>query len=105
VVRPAGLVRFLPKGDDSKIFLGEPVDASVDVGAAVRKGEEVRANVYNGSSVLDAGDPTGETAVIGRVLSPLAREEVGTIRCIGLNVSPNRSISCLSFCGLEGISY
>ena len=104
-MRPAGLVRFLPKGDDSKIFLGEPVDASVDVGAAVRKGEEVRANVYNGSSVLDAGDPTGETAVIGRVLSPLAREEVGTIRCIGLNVSPNRSFSCLSFCGLEGISY
>ena len=37
--------------------------------------------------MLDAGSPTGEKAVIGRVLSPLKRSEVGTIRCIGLNVS------------------
>jgi 2-keto-4-pentenoate hydratase/2-oxohepta-3-ene-1,7-dioic acid hydratase in catechol pathway len=79
------IVRFVPKGDESKILLGEPVDASVDVGVAVRKGEDVVVNVYSGSSVLDARSPTGETAVIGRILSPLARKEVGTIRCIGLN--------------------
>lgn len=78
----------MPKGDESKVLLGEPVDASVDVGAAVRKGEEVQVRVYSGSSVLDAGSPTGETSVVGRVLSPLARKEIGTIRCIGLNVSP-----------------
>jgi hypothetical protein len=77
----------VPKGDESKILLGEPADVSVDVGAAVRKGEDVVVNVYSGTSVLDAGSPTGETAVIGRILSPLARKEVGTIRCIGLNVS------------------
>lgn len=82
-----GIVRFVPKGDESKVLLGEPVDASVDVGAAVRKGEEVQVRVYSGDSVLDAGSPTGETSVVGRVLSPLARKEVGTIRCIGLNVS------------------
>jgi len=82
-----GIVRFVPKGDESKVLLGEPVDAAVDVGAAVRKGEEVQVRVYSGGSVLDAGSPTGETAVVGRVLSPLARKEVGTIRCIGLNVS------------------
>ncbi|KAK3306927.1 uncharacterized protein B0T15DRAFT_157804 [Chaetomium strumarium] len=79
------LVRFVPKGHDSKILIGEPVDGSVDVGAAVRKGEDVQVKVYSGTSVLDAGSPTSETATIGRVLSPLAREEVGTIRCIGLN--------------------
>ncbi|KAL2157489.1 hypothetical protein VTH06DRAFT_6040 [Thermothelomyces fergusii] len=79
------LVRFVPKGDDSKILIGEPADSSVDVGAAVRKGEDVQVKVYSGTSVLDAGEPTGETAVIGRILSPLAQEEVGTIRCIGLN--------------------
>lgn len=90
MVRPTGLVRFVPKGDDSKILLGEPVDASVDVGAAVRKGEEVKINVYSGSSVLDVGTPTGEKAVLGRILSPLARKEVGTIRCIGLNVGSSR---------------
>ncbi|KAK4243553.1 hypothetical protein C7999DRAFT_44663 [Corynascus novoguineensis] len=79
------LVRFVPKGDDSKILLGEPVDNSVDVGAAVRKGEDVQVKVYSGKSALDAGSPTGETAIIGRILAPLTQEEVGTIRCIGLN--------------------
>ncbi|KAK1755952.1 hypothetical protein QBC47DRAFT_200747 [Echria macrotheca] len=79
------IVRFVPKDNDSKILLGEPVDADVDVGLAVRKGEDVKVNVYSGSSVLDAGAPTGEVATIGRILAPLAKKEVGTIRCIGLN--------------------
>ncbi|KAJ4300242.1 hypothetical protein N0V88_002914 [Collariella sp. IMI 366227] len=79
------IVRFVPKGEDNKILIGEPANSSVDVGVAVRKGEDVQVKVYSGKSVLDAGSPTGETAVIGRVLSPLTREEVGTIRCIGLN--------------------
>jgi hypothetical protein len=81
-----GIVRFAPKGDDSKVLIGEPADSSVDVGAAVRKGEDVQVKVYSGTSVLDAGSPTGETAVIGRILAPLTQREVGTIRCIGLNV-------------------
>jgi hypothetical protein len=81
----------VPKGDDSKILIGEPADSSVDVGDAVRKGEDVQVRVYSGKSALDAGSPTGETAVIGRILSPLTQEEVGTIRCIGLNVSFSRA--------------
>lgn len=79
------LVRFVPKGDDSKILIGEPADKSVDVGLAVRKGEDVEVKVYSGKSVLDFGSPTGETSVIGRILSPVTAEEAGTIRCIGLN--------------------
>ncbi|KAK3390855.1 hypothetical protein B0H63DRAFT_466634 [Podospora didyma] len=79
------LVRFAPKGDDSKVLIGEPVDRSVDIGAAVRKGEEVKVKVFSGSSVLEAGEPTDQVAVIGRVLSPVSQAEVGTIRCIGLN--------------------
>ncbi|KAK3488182.1 uncharacterized protein B0T23DRAFT_387475 [Neurospora hispaniola] len=79
------LVRFVPKGDDSKVLIGEPVDSQVDVGAAVRKGEDVEVNVYSGTSVLDAGSPTGNKAIIGRILSPVTAQEAGTIRCIGLN--------------------
>jgi len=80
------LVRFVPKGaDGSKILIGEPVDSSVDVGLAVRKGDDVEVKVYSGSSVLSPGSPTDKVAVIDRVLSPLAQSEVGTIRCIGLN--------------------
>jgi hypothetical protein len=94
-----GLVRFVPKGDDSKVLIGEPADAAVDVGAAVRKGEDVKVKVYSGKSVLDFGAPTGETASIGRILSPLAQEEVGTIRCIGLNVSGGPGDGSMRACG------
>ena len=67
-------------------MIGEPVDTDIDVGLATYKGEEVKVDVYDGSSILVPGKPTGRKAVVGRLLSPLAKEEVGTIRAIGLNV-------------------
>lgn len=75
----------MPKGNSSIVLIGQPVDSNVDVGAAVRKGEEVKVKVFSGSSVLDAGTPTDKVEVIDRVLSPLTQVEAGTIRCIGLN--------------------
>ena len=81
-----GLVRFAPKGDAKAVLIGQPVDSDVDVGAAIRKGEEVKVKVFSGSSVLDPGSATDRVETIDRVLSPLSMEEVGTIRCIGLNV-------------------
>lgn len=44
-------------------------------------------NVFSGKSVLSAGEPTGKKETIGKLLSPLTKEEVGSIRCVGLNVS------------------
>ncbi len=57
-----------------------------DVGLATYNGEPVEVNVFSGSSVLDAGQPTGKVEKVYRLLSPLAKHEVGTIRCLGLNV-------------------
>lgn len=82
-----GLVRFTPKSDSTKVLIGQPTDESVDVGVAVREGKEVSVDVFSGSSVLSPGEPSGQTAVIDKVLSPLTQVEAGTIRCIGLNVS------------------
>lgn len=79
------LVRFAPKSDPSKVLLGEPTDEEVDVGLAVREGKEMPMKVWSGSSVLSPGNSTEETAIVDKVLSPLAAHEVGTIRCIGLN--------------------
>lgn len=79
------LVRFVPKGGSSSVLIGEPVDSSVDVGAAVRKGQDVQVKVFSGSSVLSPGSATDKVEVIDRVLSPLDTPEVGTVRCIGLN--------------------
>ena len=81
------LIRFNPKSAPSQILIGEPVDRELDVGLASYSSEEIKVNVYSGSTVLEAGQQTGKEEVVGRLLSPLAKHEVGTIRCIGLNVS------------------
>lgn len=75
----------MPKGNGNTVLIGQPVDSSVDVGSAVRKGEEVHVKVFSGSSVLEPGSPTDKVEVVDRVLSPLTQQESGTIRCIGLN--------------------
>jgi hypothetical protein len=81
------LVRFHPKSAPTTILIGEPVDRELDVGLASYRDEPIRVNVYSGSSVLDAGSQTGKEEILERLLSPVAKHEVGTIRCIGLNVS------------------
>jgi len=81
------LIRFNPKSAPSTVLIGEPVDRELDVGLASYNSEEIKVNVYSGNTVLDAGQQTGKEEVVERILSPLARNEVGTIRCIGLNVS------------------
>jgi hypothetical protein len=82
-----GLVRFVPKSNSAKVLIGEPVDSQLDVGLAVYQGKEVAVRPFSGSSVLNPGHVTGSTEIIDRILSPLAQSEVGSIRCVGLNVS------------------
>ena len=56
--------------------------------------------MFSGKSVLSAGEATGKKETIGKLLSPLTKEEVGSIRCIGLNVS----VCCAEVvrgCGVE----
>jgi len=77
-------VRFA-SNTSPRTFIGKPVSEDQDVGAAVRTGQDVKVEIYSGSSVLSPGSPTGEIQSLGRLLSPLAESEIGTIRCIGLN--------------------
>ncbi|CAG7556513.1 unnamed protein product, partial [Fusarium equiseti] len=80
-----GLVRFVPVADPTKVLIGQPQQDDVDVGMALYQNHEVKVYVFSGRSVLDPGQKTGDTAIVSRLLSPLASSEVGTIRCIGLN--------------------
>jgi hypothetical protein len=95
------LVRFVPRSSPSKILIGQPADKNIDVGAALRKGQEVAVNVWSGSSVLAPGSLTGTTETIDRVLSPLAQNEVGTVRCVGLNVRTMHFSVCSHFLTLN----
>ncbi|CAH0004506.1 unnamed protein product [Clonostachys byssicola] len=78
------LVRFVAK-DSTQILIGQPVKEELDIGITLRQGQDVVVDVFSGLSVLNPGVMTGKTESIGRILSPLAQHEVGTIRCIGLN--------------------
>lgn len=80
-------MRFVPKADASKILIGQPVRVDIDVGLATRRQEPVQVEIFSGSTVLNPGSRTGQIESIDRILSPLAQHEVGTLRCIGLNVS------------------
>ncbi|KAI5476276.1 hypothetical protein MNV49_007913 [Pseudohyphozyma bogoriensis] len=79
------LVRFLPADAGTTPLIGEPVDAALDVGLAIYEGKQVEVELFDGSSVLSPGTKTGEKAIVGKLLSPVSEEEVGTIRCVGLN--------------------
>ena len=80
------LLRF--KDASGRTLLGEPVDAELDVGLASFAGSSFSANIYSGTSILDLDvKPTGEVVEVATVLCPLVASEVGSIRCIGLNVS------------------
>ncbi|KAF2097605.1 hypothetical protein NA57DRAFT_67068 [Rhizodiscina lignyota] len=66
-------------------MLGQPIDQEIDVGKATMQGEDVKVRVFSGSSVLDPGAATDRVETIGTLLAPLSQQEVGTIRCVGLN--------------------
>ncbi|KAL3294501.1 fumarylacetoacetate hydrolase [Colletotrichum asianum] len=79
------LVRFIAE-DDWREYIGEPVDETVDVGAALAASTPVPVRVFSGTSALDASaEPTQRVLNIQKLLPPLTRKEIGTIRCIGLN--------------------
>ncbi|PLN80310.1 hypothetical protein BDW42DRAFT_171255 [Aspergillus taichungensis] len=79
------LVRFTPKSNPAKTLIGEPTDPQIDVGLALYQGKDVSVRPFSGHSVLNPGQKSETTETIGRLLSPLAQSEVGSIRCIGLN--------------------
>ena len=68
-------------------MIGEPSDRNQDVGLASYHNDKIEVEVFSGSSILAPGHRTGQFRQVQRLLSPLAATEVGTIRCIGLNVS------------------
>lgn len=95
-------MRFIAE-DDWREYIGEPVDADVDgelpcldslrpdahtpvVGAALAASIPVPVRIFTGTSALDtSAEPTSRVLNIQRLLPPLSRKEMGTIRCIGLN--------------------
>lgn len=63
------MVRFI--GQDGQVYLGQPVNASIDVGLAVISGETVVANVIKGD-IYTGTVSSKEVAIkkVGRGMTP-----------------------------------
>jgi 2-keto-4-pentenoate hydratase/2-oxohepta-3-ene-1,7-dioic acid hydratase in catechol pathway len=62
------------------------LDTKVDIGAALASNQSLQIRRFSTTSILDtAARPTNTILTISKLLPPLSKSEVGTIRCIGLN--------------------
>ncbi|KAF7299906.1 Fumarylacetoacetate hydrolase [Mycena chlorophos] len=78
------LIRFVA-AETSQVHIGQPVDASLDVGLAAAKGAVIKAHEIVGSTLDTSAQVSSKVLTVKQLLSPLSREEVKYVRCLGLN--------------------
>ncbi|KAJ6587783.1 hypothetical protein B0H10DRAFT_2167963 [Mycena sp. CBHHK59/15] len=78
------LIRFVA-AETSQVHIGQPVDATLDVGLAAHRGAMIQAHEIVGSALDPAARVSSMVLTVKQLLSPLAREQVGYVRCLGLN--------------------
>ncbi|KAK4052287.1 hypothetical protein OIO90_004368 [Microbotryomycetes sp. JL221] len=67
-------------------YIGEPVDDKLDIGKTLFDNKPIQVYRYSGTSILNPGQRLSQTIdEIYQVDSPISQQQVGTIRCIGLN--------------------
>ncbi|KZW04168.1 fumarylacetoacetate hydrolase [Exidia glandulosa HHB12029] len=78
------LIRF-EAAEDGAVHIGQPVDAQLDVGLAFSKNETIKAHEISGSALDPGAQVTDKVLTVKKLLAPLSREQVGLVRCLGLN--------------------
>ncbi|EIW61179.1 uncharacterized protein TRAVEDRAFT_26871 [Trametes versicolor FP-101664 SS1] len=78
------LIRFVA-AETAQIHIGEPVDSKLDIGLAIHQKKPVKAYEIVGSAFDPAAQVTKNVLTVKQLLAPLSREEVGLVRCLGLN--------------------
>jgi 2-keto-4-pentenoate hydratase/2-oxohepta-3-ene-1,7-dioic acid hydratase in catechol pathway len=80
------LIRFIA-AETSRVHIGQPIDANIDVGLASSHGKSILAYEIIGSALDPAAQVSKNILTVKTLLSPLANEEVKVVRCLGLNYS------------------
>ncbi|KAH9884946.1 hypothetical protein C8Q73DRAFT_718587 [Cubamyces lactineus] len=78
------LIRFVA-AETAQVHIGEPVDPKLDVGLAIHQRKPVTAYEIVGSALDPTAQVTKNVLTVKELLAPLSREEVGLVRCLGLN--------------------
>ena len=80
------LIRFVA-AETGNIHFGQPCDAAVDVGLAVHRGQRLTAFEITGDVLTPNARVSDKVLTVRRLLTPLSREQIGLVRCLGLNFS------------------
>jgi len=80
------LIRFVAV-ETSRVHIGEPVDAGLDVGLAAFEGKPIKAYEIIGSALDPAASVSKNILTVSKLLTPLSNEEIKVVRCLGLNYS------------------
>jgi len=80
------LIRFVA-AETSRVHIGEPIDSKQDVGLAAYQGKPIKAYEIIGSALDPAAHISNNILTVARLLTPLSREEIKIVRCLGLNYS------------------
>ncbi|THG95879.1 hypothetical protein EW026_g5848 [Hermanssonia centrifuga] len=78
------LIRFVA-AETAQIHIGEPIDPELDVGLAFHKEQAIKAYEIFGSALDPAAQVTKNVLTVKQLLPPLSREQIGVVRCLGLN--------------------
>ncbi|KAI0355505.1 hypothetical protein OH77DRAFT_1425012 [Trametes cingulata] len=78
------LIRFVA-AETAQVHIGEPVDSKLDVGLAIHQKKPIKAYEIIGSALDPKAQVTKNVLTVKELLAPLSREEVGLVRCLGLN--------------------
>ncbi|KAJ6532261.1 hypothetical protein DFH09DRAFT_1044220 [Mycena vulgaris] len=78
------LIRFIA-AETAQVHIGQPIDATLDVGLAAYRGDVIKAHEIVGSALDPASRVSSTVLTVKQLLSPLARQEVKYVRCLGLN--------------------
>jgi len=80
------LIRFVA-AETSMVHIGEPVDASLDIGLAYHQKKRIQAHEIIGSALDPSAQVSKTVLTVKELLAPLDRDEVKLVRCLGLNYS------------------
>ncbi|KAK2465966.1 hypothetical protein APHAL10511_001607 [Amanita phalloides] len=75
------LIRFVAV-ETSDVHIGQPIDPNLDVGLAAHQVREI-----TGSALDPTAQLTDNLLTVKALLSPFSRQQVGIVRCLGLNYS------------------
>ncbi|EMD40397.1 hypothetical protein CERSUDRAFT_80071 [Gelatoporia subvermispora B] len=78
------LIRFVA-AETAQVHIGEPIDPKLDVGLASVQRKPIKAYEIVGSALSPAAQVTKTVLTVKELLPPLSKEEIGLVRCLGLN--------------------